>query len=137
MFESDYAEIKYIAKDNVVFHTWKKEAHYENYRAPVMTSLSLLRIHKGSYFVVDARNGFEDVEADVKWGFDYFLPELKKTGCRIWAFILPEVSDIEGEIDLWTAEIEKNFQVIRATSYDEIIEQLSTLACRDTLKKAE
>ena len=137
MFESDYAEIKYIAKDNVVFHTWKKEAHYENYRAPVMTSLSLLRIHKGSYFVVDARNGFEDVKEDLEWGFDYFLPELKKTGCRIWAFILPEVSDIEGEIDLWTAEIEKNFQVIRATSYDEIIEQLSTLACRDTLKKAE
>ena len=59
------------------------------------------------------------------------------TGCRIWAFILPEVSDIEGEIDLWTAEIEKNFQVIRATSYDEIIEQLSTLACRNSLKKAE
>lgn len=137
MFESNYARIEYIEKDNVVLHTWKKEAHYEMYRASVIASLHLLQSHKGSYFIVDARNGFEDVEADVKWGFDYFLPELKKTGCRIWAFILPEVSDIEGEIDLWTAEIEKNFQVIRATSYDEIIEQLSTLACRNSLKKAE
>ena len=125
MFESDYAEIKYIAKDNVVFHTWKKEAHYENYRAPVMTSLSLLRIHKGSYFVVDARNGFEDVKEDLEWGFDYFLPGLKKTGCKIWGFILPETSAIEGEIDLWTNEIEKHFLVIRTESYDEIIKMIN------------
>lgn len=125
MFESDYAKIEFIENDNVVFHTWKKEAHYEDYRAPVMASLELLRKHKESSFVVDARNGFEDVEEDVKWGFDYFLPELKKTGCKIWGFILPEVSGIEGEIDLWTKEIEKNFQVLRAVSYDEIIRMIS------------
>ena len=53
----------------------------------------------GSVFIVDARNGFEDVKEDVDWGFNYFLPELKKTGCAIWGFILPEVSEIEGEID--------------------------------------
>ena len=125
MFDSNYARIEYIEKDNVVLHTWKKEAHYEFYRAAVMASLHLLQTHKGSYFIVDARNGFEDVEQDVKWGFDYFLPELKKTGCKIWGFILPEISDIEGEIDLRTTEIEKNFQVIRATSYDEIIDHLT------------
>jgi len=39
-------------------------------------------------------------------------------------FILPEVSEIEGEIDLWTKEIEKNFRVIRATSYEEILERI-------------
>ena len=33
---------------------------------------------------------------DVEWGFSYFLPELKKTGCKIWGFILPKVSEIEG-----------------------------------------
>ncbi|MBR4224410.1 MAG: hypothetical protein IKR73_06335 [Oscillospiraceae bacterium] len=71
---------------------------------------------------MDARNGFVDVEDDVRWGFDYFLPELKKTGCKIWGFILPEISDIEGEIDLWTREIEKNFRVIRALSYEEILD---------------
>ncbi|WP_022761819.1 MULTISPECIES: hypothetical protein [unclassified Butyrivibrio] len=126
MFESDYAKIEYIEKDNVVFHTWKKEAHYNDYRVPVMASLDLLRAHKESYFVVDARNGFEDVKEDLEWGFDYFLPELKNTGCKIWGFILPEVSDIEGEIDLWTSEIEKNFQVIRAESYDKIIKNISS-----------
>ncbi|SEM36521.1 hypothetical protein SAMN04487770_13535 [Butyrivibrio sp. ob235] len=126
MFESDYAKIEYIEKDNVVFHTWKKEAHYNDYRVPVMASLDLLRTHKESYFVVDARNGFEDVKEDLEWGFDYFLPELKNTGCKIWGFILPEVSDIEGEIGLWTSEIEKNFQVIRAESYDKIIKNISS-----------
>ena len=30
MFESDYARCEYIEKDNVVFHVWKKEAHFED-----------------------------------------------------------------------------------------------------------
>ena len=122
-FESEYASIKYIEKDNVVFHVWKKEAHFDDYREPVCASLDMLRTHKGSVFIVDARNGFEDVKEDVEWGFTYFLPELKKAGCTIWGFILPEVSEIEGEIDLWTKEIEKNFRVIRAEKYEEIIKQ--------------
>ena len=123
MFESEFARIEYIPRDNAVFHIWKKEAHFDDYRKPVTASLELLRKHPGSLFIVDARNGFEDVPEDVEWGFQYFLPELQKTGCRIWGFILPEVSEIEDEIDLWTAEIEKNFTVIRAVSYDEVIEK--------------
>ena len=124
MFESDFAKIEYIENDNVVFHIWKKEAHFDDYREPVTASLELLREHKDSIFIVDARNGFEDTNEDVEWGFNYFLPELKKTGCKIWGFILPKVSHIEGEIDLWTKEIEKNFRVIRSTSYEEVLSQV-------------
>ena len=123
MFESEFAKCEYIEKDNVVFHVWKKEAHFDDYRDPVIASLEMLREHKDSIFIVDARNGFEDVKEDVEWGFNWFLPELKKTGCRIWGFILPVVSDIEGEIDLWTKEIEKNFHVIRAVSYEDIVSE--------------
>ena len=125
MFESEYAKIEYIENDNVVFHVWKKEAHFDDYRDPVTASLKLLREHQGSAFIVDARNGFEDVKEDVEWGFTFFLPELKKTGCKIWGFILPKGSDIEGEIDLWTAEIVKNFKVIRAESYEALLNKLS------------
>ena len=121
MFESEYAKSEYIEKDNAVLHVWKKEAHFDDYRDPVKASLEMLREHKNSIFIVDARNGFEDVKEDVEWGFEWFLPELKKTGCKVWGFILPEVSDIEGEIDLWSREVEKNFRVIRAVSYDEIV----------------
>lgn len=125
MFENEFAKVEYLEKDNVVFHVWKKEAHYDDYRNPVMASLEMLRLHKGSIFIADATNGFEDVKEDVDWGFKYFLPELKKTGCKIWGFIMPEVSEIEGEINLWTTEIEKNFKVIRAESYDQIINKIN------------
>ena len=124
MFETEYAKTSYIEKDNAVLHVWKKEAHHDDYRKPVMASLELLRQHEGSLFIVDATNGFEDNPDDVKWGFEYFLPELKKTGCRVWGFIMPDYSGIEGEIDLWTSEIEKNFRVIRAKSYGGIIKIL-------------
>ena len=123
MFDSEYAKCEYVEKDNVVFHIWKKESHFDNYRDPVIASLEMLREHKDSIFIVDARNGFEDVKEDVEWGFNWFLPELKKTGCKVWGFILPKVSHIEGEIDLWTKEIEKNFRVIRAVSYEDIVSE--------------
>ena len=126
-FESDYARCEYVEEDNAVFHIWKKEAHYADYRNPVIASLEMLKKHEGSILIVDARNGFEDVPEDVDWGFQWFLPELKQTGCEVWGFILPEVSDIDGEIDLWTKEIEKNFTVIRAESYDEIVKKAKEL----------
>ena len=124
MFESEFAKVEYIEADNVVFHIWKKAAHFDDYRRPVTASLELLREHRDSVFIVDARKGFEDTKEDVEWGFNHFLPELKKTGCKIWGFILPKVSDIEGEIDLWTREIEKNFTVIRAESYSDILSKI-------------
>ena len=45
MIESDYAKCEFVEKDNVVFHTWKKEAHFDNYRKPVEASLKMLREH--------------------------------------------------------------------------------------------
>ena len=124
MFESEYAKCEYVEKDRAVLHVWKKEAHYDDYRELVKASLEMLKSHAGSVFIVDARNGFEDVNEDVEWGFSYFLPELKKTGCKFWGFILPKVSEIEGEIDLWTQEIEKNFTVIRGESYADVLDQI-------------
>lgn len=41
MFESEFAKTEYIEKDNVVFHVWKKEAHFDDYRDPVNASLEL------------------------------------------------------------------------------------------------
>ena len=67
MFESEYAKTEYIEKDNAVFHVWKKEAHFSDYRTPVIASLEMLRTHAGSLFIVDARNGFEDTPEDVEW----------------------------------------------------------------------
>ena len=32
MFDNEFAKIEYIEKANVVFHVWKKECHFEDYR---------------------------------------------------------------------------------------------------------
>ena len=69
MFQSEFAKVDYIASDNVVFHIWKKEANFDDYRKTVAASLELLRQHKDSVFIVDARNGFEDTKEDVEWCF--------------------------------------------------------------------
>ncbi len=69
MFESEYAKCEYVEKDRAVLHIWKKEAHYDDYRKHVKASLEMLKNHAGSVFIVDARNGFEDVKEDVEWGF--------------------------------------------------------------------
>ena len=124
IYESEYAKVEYIPKDHVVFHTWKKYCHLEDYRKPVRFSVELLYKYPGSDFVVDARNGFEDDKEDVAGGFDEFLPNMKKTACKNWVFILNEVSDVEGEIDMWTNEIQKYFHVIRVTSYQQAITEL-------------
>lgn len=89
-----------------------------DYRTPVMESLKLLEEYQGSVFVVDARNGFEDEKEDVEWGFSYFPPEMKKTSCKKWIFVVNEVSDIEDELNLWTKEIMKYFELIRVTSLE-------------------
>lgn len=117
-FCSEYAEVTYVKEDNVVLLTWKKPAYLENYRNPTECALQLLRSNAGSNFIVDARNGFEDDKRDVEWGFNYLLPEMSKTSCRFVCFIMNEVNDIEGEMDMWTMEFGKYFAVTRAEDYE-------------------
>lgn len=114
-FNSEYCYVSYIKKDNVVLLRWKKFACLEDYRTPVRHALKLLSNHADSKFVVDARNGFEDDKRDVEWGFTSFLPELPKAGCKIVYFIMQQVNDIEGEMDMWTKEFSKYVKVIRTT----------------------
>lgn len=124
VFESAFCRVEYRAADGVVFLAWKKFCRLENYRKPAFFALELLQKHPGSFFVIDARNGFEDDPADVEWGFSFLLPEMAKTGCRGVAFLLAEVSAIEAEMDLWTRECLRYFPVKKARSYAEAVKQL-------------
>lgn len=118
-FNSEFCNVKYIESDNIVFLTWKKFCSFDNYRTPAMFAADLLKSHADSNFVIDARNGFEDVKEDVEWGFSVYLPYMAQSDCKMCVFIMNEVSDIEGEIDLWTKEFMKYFQVKRALSYED------------------
>ena len=117
-FISEYASVTYSEEDKVVCLVWKKPAYLDNYREPAMFALELLRGHSGSNFVVDARKGFEDDKRDVEWGFNYLLPEMAKTSCRFFSFIMNEVNAIEEEMDMWTLEAGKYFAVTRAEDYE-------------------
>ena len=123
-FNSEFCTVAYQPADNVVLLTWKKFARLQDYRIPALFAQELLQRHLYSEFVVDARSGFEDDKEDVAWGFDVLLPAMAETSCSAVAFILNEVSTIEAEMDLWTAEFAKYFAVLRATSYRQAVELL-------------
>ncbi|HEX3075851.1 MAG TPA: antibiotic biosynthesis monooxygenase [Lachnospiraceae bacterium] len=116
-----FCNVKYIESENVVLLTWKKFASYENFRLPTTFALELLRKYDSSSFVVDARNGFEDEKDDVEWGFSFLLPQMSQTTCKKVAFIMNKVTDIEGEMDMWTKEFGKYFAVYRVTTYEEAL----------------
>lgn len=121
-FDSEYCNVKYLENNNTVLLTWKKFACFENYRKPTKFALELMKSHDINRFIIDARNGFEDEKADVEWGFTWLLPEMSKTGCKTVAFILNEVrNDIEEEMDMWTAEFSKYFNVLKYDSTENLL----------------
>lgn len=126
IFDSEFSNVTYINKDNVVLLTWKKFCCFDDYRTPTLFASNLLKENAGSNFVIDARNGFEDKKEDVEWGFKILLPDMAKSSCQNFIFIISEIPTIEDEIDLWTAEFKKYFKVYKVQSYDEAVEILTS-----------
>jgi len=126
-FESEYCNVKYIENQNVVLIAWKKFCCFEDYRNPASFALELLKKYPDSRLVVNALNGFEDAAEDVEWGFTVLLPEISKTGCKKVAFIMNCVTDIEGEMDMWTKEFGKYFAVFKAETYEDAIRKMNTM----------
>ena len=120
-FISPYCHVQYVANDNVVLLTWKEFCCFDNYRKPTIFAAELLIQKDISNFIVDARNGFEDDKADIEWGFSILLPKMAQSKCKYCIFIVNEVTDIEGEIDLWTEEFMKYFVVKKVNSYVDAI----------------
>ena len=120
-FDSEFCNVTYVEKDNIVFLTWKKFCCFDDYRTPTTFALELLKQYPNSNFVFDARNGFEDDKADVEWGFSFLLPEMAKTDCKYVVFIMNEVNEIEDEMDMWTKEFSKYFIVKKVENYLEAV----------------
>lgn len=125
IYDSEYCNVQYIEKDQVVLLAWKKACSFDNYRSPSLFMLWLLQEHPGSNYVVDARNGFEDEKEDVDWGFSLLLPMMSKTSCKTVVFIMNPQNNIEGEMDMWGNEFRKYFNVFRVASYEEALQQLA------------
>jgi hypothetical protein len=123
-FNSEFCNVKYISENNIVLITWKKFCSYDDYRNPTLFALDMLNNNSNSNLIVDARNGFEDEKDDVEWGFSVLLPAMSKTDCKILVFIMNEVNEIEGEIDMWTKEFMKYFTVKKVISYEDAIKYI-------------
>ena len=120
-FNSEFSNVKYISEDNIVFLTWKKFCCYDDYRNPTIFALELLKKYTNSNFVVDARNGFEDDKEDTEWGFSVLLPAMSNTDCKNVVFIMNEVNEIEEEMDMWTKEFMKYFEVKKVKCYEDAV----------------
>lgn len=121
MFDNEFCKVKYLEQENAVYLAWKKFSCGDNYRKPTVYALNLLKEHKKSNFIIDARNGFEDEKEDVEWGFNELLPAMGRTTCKKCIIIMNVINDIESEMDMWTMELSKYFEVSRTTTFEEAL----------------
>ena len=97
MYLSPFCDVEYNEKHNVVFVKWKKFCCGEDYRAPLMHALEIIREHRCDY-CADTRSGFEDAPEDTQWVAEYFMPTAAQYGCRkIW-FIIDENNSLADEL---------------------------------------
>ena len=85
---SEFCDVKYEEKHNVVFVEWKKFCCREDYRKPLEYALDIIKNHKGCNYVADTRNGFENIPEDTEWVAQCFMPKAKEYGCKIIYFII-------------------------------------------------
>ena len=118
-FDSEFCNVKYLEEEKIVLLIWKKFCCLDDYRKPTIFALELMKQNRNINFVIDARNGFEDIKADVEWGFSFLLPEISKTDCNYVVFIMNKINEIEEEMDMWTKEFMKYFVVKKVEDYSQ------------------
>ena len=58
IYESEFCDVSYLEKKNLVFVEWKKYCEFDGYRSPLMAALQVIKKHKCDY-VADTRNGMD------------------------------------------------------------------------------
>ena len=90
MYNSEYSEVNYEDKYNVVLVKWKKFCCNQEYRKPLEYALDIIKQHENCNYVADTRNGFENIPDDTRWVADYFMPTAAEYGCKYIYF--PRIS---------------------------------------------
>ena len=120
MYKSEFCDVEYNEKLNIVFVTWKKFCRHDDYRNPLLHALEIMREHDGCQYVADTRTGFEDDPADTQWIFDVFLPEAAKTSCKMIIFIIDKDNSLKEELEGQAVELKKLFDVYYCFGLDEV-----------------
>lgn len=98
MYNSEFCEVNYNEKYNVVFVKWKKFCSFEDYRNPLLYALKIMKEHDECNYAADTRNGFENHPDDTKWVAEYFIPEAVEAGCRCIYFIIDKENSLKEEL---------------------------------------
>ena len=120
MYQSEFCDVAYDEKLNIVFVKWKKFCFGDDYRNPLIFALETMRKHSGCQYVADTREGFENKPADTAWLFDEFLPETALTTCKMIFFIIDKDNNLKEELEGQAAEIRKLFNVHYCFEMDEV-----------------
>jgi hypothetical protein len=120
MYLSEFSDVTYLEKLNVVFVKWKKFCCADDYRKPLLYALEIMKKHNDCHYVADTRDGFENEPADTQWIFDYFLPQAALTSCKHIFFIIDNDNNLKEELDGQSVELKKNFNVHYVFNIDEI-----------------
>lgn len=98
MYSSEYCDVTYEEKYNVVFVKWKKFCCKDDYRNSLEYALKIINRYQCDY-VADTRTGFENISEDTKWVADYFMPKAVEFGCKCIYFIIDKNNSLKEELE--------------------------------------
>ena len=99
MYRSDYCEVNYEEKQNVVLVKWKKFCCNQDYREPLEYALDIIKQYENCDYVADTRSGFENIPEDTQWVADYFMPKAVEYGCKCIYFIIDQNNSLKEELE--------------------------------------
>lgn len=99
MYISDYCEVNYEEKYNVVLVKWKKFCCNQDYRKPLEYALDIMMQHENCNYAADTRSGFENIPEDTRWVAEYFMPKAVEYGCKCIYFIIDKSNSLKEELE--------------------------------------
>ncbi len=97
-YSSEFCDVEYDERHNVVLVTWKRFCCGEDYRRPLEHALGIISKYRCDY-AADTRNGFENEQEDTLWVAEYFMPKAAELGCRYINFIVDECNSLREELE--------------------------------------
>lgn len=97
MYSSEYCDVEYAGKYNVVLVKWKKFCCNDDYRKPLEYALEIIKEYQCNY-VADTRSGFENIPEDTRWVAEYFMSQAALYGCKCIYFIIDTDNSLKDEL---------------------------------------
>ena len=111
MYNSDFCQVTYDLKKDVVLCRWKQFCKGEDYKAPLRYGLKLIAKHQPKIWITDTTNGFESDPEDTAWLLESFLPQTIESSIEKVVFIIAPDSPLMAEIEGQAVALREFFEV--------------------------